>query len=770
MTAASLKKLTIEHLRGATNPFELTFEKGKKLLVIYGENGTGKSTISDSFEFIGKGKVGSLDSRGLGRTERYWHSVGKQASDVAVTLETSSGTCRATINRSGVAVAPPENRPRVELLRRKQILTLLEARPGERYDEIRRFIDVSGIEASEGALRQLIKGIIRNQEVAVAEISQNQRAIQDFWEEAGQPGTDPFRWAKDESEKDPTKTNQEMAAIQALCSAFEVIQSDREQFEEGTAEDSTNQAELEKTRLALQAQLETLADDAKDTMELLKSAKGYLTKHPDPEVCPLCESAEKADGLASRVNEKLAAFGAIQSAQQNFKQAEQAAQRSQQRIAFVCEGAKNHADTFNQCIAEQLPADIELPGSALPDDVSQWGPWLEANESRFQAWKKSARERADKKQFLGALKRSLQTYNDNILAQQEIEYLLPRLERALEIVEEERKQFIDETLAEIADEVGRLYEAVHPGEGLNRISLALDPSRRASLAIETDFYGEEDTPPQAYFSDSHLDTLGLCVFLALALQDNPERTILVLDDVLGSVDEPHVDRLIEMLFEEAQKFSRCVITTHYRPWKQKLRWGWLQNGQCQFIELTKWSHATGITLIRSTPDLERLRDLLAESPPDPQLVCSKAGVILEAALDFLTQLYECSIPRKPGGNYTLGDLLPAIDKKLRKALLIEVNTGEKDEDGNPIFDSVPLAPFFEELHRIAQVRNIFGCHFNELSFDLLETDALGFGEQVLALMDVLIDPSAGWPKNDRSGSYWAMTGETRRLHPLRKPR
>ena len=117
--------------------------------------------------------------------------------------------------------------------------------------------------------------------------------------------------------------------------------------------------------------------------------------------------------------------------------------------------------------------------------------------------------------------------------------------------------------------------------------------------------------------------------------DGPENTILVLDDVLASVDEPHVERLIEMLYAEAIEFRHCLITTHYRPWKQKLRWGWLKNGQCQFVELSKWTNQHGMTLVRSIPEVERLRTLLNETPPDPQLVCAKAGVILEAALDFL---------------------------------------------------------------------------------------------------------------------------------------
>lgn len=110
-------------------------------------------------------------------------------------------------------------------------------------------------------------------------------------------------------------------------------------------------------------------------------------------------------------------------------------------------------------------------------------------------------------------------------------------------------------------------------------------------------------------SQSHLDTLGLCVFLALANLDTPANTILVLDDVLASVDEPHVDRLIAMLYNEAQKFRHCMITTHYGPWRHTLRWGWLKNNQCQFVELSRWSNTQGISVI--------LGECRRDPPPAP---------------------------------------------------------------------------------------------------------------------------------------------------------
>ena len=107
MSASGLKKLTIEHLRGSVAPFALPFEKGRKLTIVYGENGTGKSTICDAFEFLGKGKVGSLENRGLGKTNKYWPSVRTKEVDVAVALETSEDPlCFATIVSRDVIANP----------------------------------------------------------------------------------------------------------------------------------------------------------------------------------------------------------------------------------------------------------------------------------------------------------------------------------------------------------------------------------------------------------------------------------------------------------------------------------------------------------------------------------------------------------------------------------------------------------------------------------------------------------------------------------------
>lgn len=768
MSAVPLKALTIANLRGATTPFTLAFEKGKKLTVVYGENGTGKSTICDALDLLGSGVVGSLEGRGLGKTAPFWHSVGKTAGDVEVTLETSASVVRATLGKGSAVVTPLDERPRVEVLRRGRMLALLEAAPGARYEAVRQFIDVTSVESGEAALRDAIKALEAGRREAAVRVQEVRDTVDRFWEQAGSPGGDPFAWAAREATRDPGAYDAEITALATLVRSYQRLTDAAEQAAQVRAEVDAAGEALTRAEADFARGLDGAASDASDLVGLLQAARAHLTRHPDAAACPLCDSPERAGSLAERVEARLAAFDALRRAQDAVASRRTAFARATERSGELVDAAARHGDALAQCVAAaRFPADTALPGGALPADPQAWSAWLASTAGLLEAWSAAGRQRADDRKFLGTLRVILESYEEQLDEQHALDRLLPTMQRALDVLVAERRQFTDETLGAIAGEVGRLYEQVHPGEGVNQITLALDPKKRASLDIVGSFCGRAGMPPGAYFSDSHLDTLGLCVFLALAQRQEPADTVLVLDDVLASVDEPHVDRLIEMLYAEAKRFRHCIITTHYRPWKAKLRWGWLQNGQCQFVELTKWTASGGVAATRSVPDVARLRSLLAEAPADPQLVCGKAGVVLEAVLDFLTLTYQCAVPRRPDGNYTLGDLLPAIDRKLRAALAVDVLG--VDAGGTPTYTRHSLTPYLEELARIAQLRNVFGAHFNRLSFDLLDSDAIGFGEQVLGLTALLTCEAEGWPRSDKSGSYWATARETRRLYSLKKP-
>lgn len=773
MSKVSLGGIKIEGLRGAAKPVELTFEKGKKLTIIYGENGTGKSTICDALDLLGNGKVGSLDTRGLGSAiHKYWPTVGKKASDVRVTLKTSAGECIASLDKSNVNVANAALRPSVEVLRRAQILKLVEAKPAERYQAISRFVDVASAEASENSLRKLVKDTEDNEKIVIARIDENKRAIESFWERAGKPqASSQIEWAKALVAQDRSSLVARKSMLDQLILKWDALSNHPATTQSLRAAHSQCEAALNEANAKLAGLKDSVAADYLEILGLLKVAQAHLRSHPDPATCPLCGSAERAKGLAAEVDRRIesqSAYGQLEAARLEVSTKELALNGAKQRLQDAIHAAGLAAQGLSQLFSsDQLPADIAVPKVALPSDVAQWPDWLTLNQPLRDGWASESTTLAEDSRFIGTLKDALTAYEQNAQAAGEHEETLPHLKKMLDIVEGQRKQFTDSVLAGIAQRVGELYDMVHPGEGLNKISLALDEGRRASLDITTEFGGKSDTPPQAYFSDSHLDTLGLCVFLALAERDTPEQKILVLDDVLGSVDEPHVDRVIEMVYDVTARFRHCLVTTHYGPWRHKLRWGWLKHGQCQFVELRRWSLGAGIAYANSLPETTRLRALVNATDPDLQAICAKAGVVLEAILDFLTMTYECSVPRRVGSNYTLGDLLPAIDGKLKKALRVEHR--EEDEHGQVTYTPFALEPHLSKLVQIAQVRNVFGCHFNQISFELLDSDALAFGLEVLALADAVIDQDAGWPRSSKSGSYWATSGETRRLHPLRKP-
>jgi energy-coupling factor transporter ATP-binding protein EcfA2 len=602
MSDSALRSLRIAHLRGSTVPFVLPFDEGKTLTIIYGENGTGKSTICDALELIGKGKVGSLDNRGLGQTSRYWPSLGRTRADSHVELEAGSGACRATLGANGVVVSPPERRPRVEVLRRSQILAMIEATPSKRYEAIKRFVDVEGVEKSEAQLRELIKLFDRDHRHAATRVQENRDTLQQFWEAAGRPGPDAIRWAEVETARDPSVLEAEIAGLDNLSAAFLRLADYPDRLETAESELAHLREQRSQAQEELKRHLSTSALDTAELMEMLRSAARYLALHQAAGVCPLCESAERADGLANRIEARLGAFAAVQQAQAAVEAREGEVRRAEIALADLRASVRGQAVVFeDQRGSTEWPAGLPLPGGPAPTDPSELRAWLAANNQLLPAWKRAGHLREDRRSFLHALSMAVATHAENVETQKEIETLLPRLRRALEIVEEERRRFTDETLAAISDEVGRLYEAVHPGEGLNKISLILDPRRRASLEIGASFGGRSDSPPQAYFSDSHLDTLGLCIFLALAALDEPAETILVLDDVLASVDEPHAERLLEMLCEQAGRFRQCVLTTHYRPWREKLRRGWPKDGRCHYVELSTWSESGGLALVQDLP-------------------------------------------------------------------------------------------------------------------------------------------------------------------------
>ncbi|HET9392572.1 MAG TPA: AAA family ATPase [Candidatus Rubrimentiphilum sp.] len=770
-TAAPLKSLIITAFRGSSTTFTLHFEKARKLTLIYGENGTGKTTICDAFELLARERVSSLEGYGLGQgLEKYWPTTGKSLADLSVALESSSGTCSGKMIGRDVSVSPVALRPRIELLRRQQMLDLIKAEPAKRYDAIKRFIDIATFETSEEALSKQTKSLREECTAAAQAEGQSLQELQGFYEAAGEPtGLNAVTWAKQRIAEPMTDLDGDIAAVGKLRVAFDTLASfpEKAKSRQKVLEKATEA--LARADKALLAAAKAATGTAADTLELLEAGSKYLHAHPGVVECPLCRSQENAAGLADALAARLADLDVLRLATGKRQQCAIALTAAQTAVTQLNSDYVDAVSSYQRAVGSHAwKADVVLPINAPSAEPQSVSTWLEDNKTTAQSWPAVESSWRGEKKFVQSLSAANDRYEQNLSTRAQLATLVPKLEEALKHCIEQRQVFTNKIIGEIAQEVGKLYEQVHPGEGLDKIALPLDPKKRASIELEARFLGKE-APPQAYFSQSHLDTLGLCVFLALAARERPDETVLILDDVLGSADEPHVERVVGMVYEVSEKFCHTLVTTHYRPWRERFRWGSLKPGRpCQFVELTQWSISDGISLVGCLPEIDLLKGLLAQTPPDTQSICGKAGVILEYALDYLTLRYECRLPRRYGNPYTLGELLDAIDKKLREALHVEIRDGLTDSKAAATKD-IPLKPILDELSSIAQVRNAVGAHFKTISFDLPDQDAIGFARLVVQLVDALSHPDHGWPTNDNSGSFWRNNGDSRRLHPLKKP-
>ena len=157
---AKVSKLSLFGFRGATQPVEINFDTSKPVTLVFGENGTGKSTIADALDFVCNRHFGSLEDRSMSaQPKSHVTSLGQDPKKLKVLLTASVGNFTGTLSKDGPIITPATGCPDAQILRRSNILQLLDAQPKQRFEALKTFIAVPGIENSENALRVAEKNV-----------------------------------------------------------------------------------------------------------------------------------------------------------------------------------------------------------------------------------------------------------------------------------------------------------------------------------------------------------------------------------------------------------------------------------------------------------------------------------------------------------------------------------------------------------------------------------------------------------------------------------
>jgi AAA domain len=733
-----IERLTLRGFRGASRPVEFTFDSHAPITLIFGENGTGKSTVCDAIDFICNARFGSLQEKSASmRASDAVVALGAAAGELEVHLHASGGAWTGKLRGTKADIKGPDDRPTAHILRRVDITRVVEAAPKEKYEALKLFITAPRIEKAEKALRDAINIVKKRIEEAGRAKAQADSALETLWQLAGAPaGSTASGWAEGVAAQDVGAVGRRIAESQkrmdALANAARLAKS---------ATDARTAREAAAAQLReFDAQLSHAQDSAahRDArlVRLLREAKSFLDGAVT-DACPMCGRPATAAHLREHIDAHLAELTAQLDLQTRHDQAT-ARLSSAQAVLEAAEKAvlaATGAPMLDTALAQAANAETER--AALQHEVD--------DEQRAVAQHSAVRAHLE----------VIRTRAAPLAAGFETQI---RLEQMLEVVESRRKAYVDGLLQDISATVDDLYSRIHPREDLGEVKFYLKPNTIGSLEFDARFQSQRAVSPASYYSEAHLDTLGLCVYLALAKQMRQDA-VVVLDDVLTSIDDAHLGRVIQLLHDEAANFNQVIITTHFRAWRDRYRFFHAPSQQVQLIQLNRWSLDRGITHSRDQAGVDELRDWVNREPFERQIVASKAGILLEGMLDHLAQIYRCRLPRKPDNDYSLVELARSFEIKLKRVLLIQ-------RDGV----SIALEPFLTRIDGTAWIRNQVGAHHNMAAAGVPDDDVRAFAQLTLDFANVVVCPHCGQlPARTRSGSYYECQCGKTQLHPLVTP-
>ena len=773
MASCEIQSIEIENFRGFRRSTRVNLSGAS--LLLFGENGTGKSSLVEAVERVLGGRVPSLDGRGQGiSTQRHARHVLGDSPRIDMTLSTgeviSLGADPSCRSPDAAQFVRDAREPLHYVLHRRHVLTVIEATPRDRYGLISPFLPLDEVTAVESAFMEASRRAKQQASEAAAELAGTWQQIRQL---RGLQISTP----------DPSPGAALLAANQALQGIGAPHIGDLSGFAGAirNIDRRISAVERDAARLAPQgsppdlaalrriAQLSASMDaDAvlraqeserqlsdgvvqsvcQELMGPLSDVEAWIARSR-PQTCPVCEQPIEPSEVSARIASRLTLVRNVLSARERTKAQVRALQGATQslqngitaalsRPAGVSDGwwreregllkdalaatdevlavfgeGREHGRLGELIAAAKAAAasasDVGPPSAPLPT-VQERGELTVRRDRLFEL--RSALTGLE--QMLPELQRRLSDANGLSARAALADHLVERLQTA-------RKAVVQEVFSEVAHDIDEMYGRIHPDEPLGDIALQVKARGSGSANLRGRFHDRANEDPRGYYSEAHLDSLGICVFLALRKrlkEENPEFRLLVLDDVMTSIDVSHASRLAELLLSDYDDYQ-MIITTHNRVWFEHMRGVIARMGKAErFLTRTihHWSLEGGPEIRDPVEQAEELRRAMAEGSANA--IAMGAGRLLEGVLAEMRYELMLAVPAKRGETYTLGDIWPAFRKKARKEY-----SGIERDCGDVIRD----------IDRLMAVRNWQGAHYNEWANSLSPSDAEGFGKSVLSL-------------------------------------
>lgn len=653
-----IKQIDINGLRGVKKG--LCLPLNEKSILLYGDNGNGKSSISDSLEWYYTDNVLHLSSSEIDLKDALRNSYldDTDSSSIAVkysrpvldnekilTLKKGKLTAEYSSSTDDFKNYLLQSEMENLILRHQYLREFIDHTKGDKLKVLSDIIGFSEVTKTKEVLKKAFNSVkteLKTQNFETQINTQKQTLI-DKTNAAVSQEKDLFE--KINEMIMPQKTGIEIKSVEDINKVLNHLKTpinskliaELKFLENINASLNNLQKEIEfidKEYTKYYLEFEIIANDVQSIMQtfladLLKAGNQVLSKkYHKEESCPLCLQAKSLEDLQREINIRIKTIEASSKKKVSFDSAKQsvlniAAERLKRIDALDTDVLLDDVSNLQikKAIGELKLKIIEYQKAGNEKVASgnklKYAKDLKLITSDFEIIT-TINERAAKIQL--ALKNDNTTVlYSNISAAKEAFLKIKNFELEKEKLEKQKdslgliynefvkkqKEGLQNFIDNFSGTINSYYQYMNPGELFQEIRIVTigDEDELNGITIEYKFNNKWVYPPQKYFSESHLNCFGISFFLASVIAFNKQNKFLVLDDIISSFDTNHRKRFADLLFEQFADYQ-IILLTHEEEWFQYVRQ--LAKKKSWLINEIKWSDPKGAHLEDKPNDLKDL--------------------------------------------------------------------------------------------------------------------------------------------------------------------
>ena len=635
----------------------------EKSILLYGDNGTGKSCISDSLEWFFKDEVRHLSGIEIDLKEALRNSIIADTDVSSVKIDFSRPTVNSNktlTNKKGKLVPEFSNKSddfnsylnkteNENLILRYQSLTdFIDKTKGDKLKSLSDVIGFAEVNKIKEVLKKAynsIKTEIKNQNYESQINTQKQIQIEkigaaigveeNLFEKVNEIIT-PLKLGvviKSFSDIDVVLNLLKAPANTRVLNELRFLENCKSTLTNLKSEIDLLDSEYEK----YYKEFNEIAGDVQSIMqvflaELLKAGSNVIEKkyHKD-DTCPLCLQPKGKDDLLKDIQRRLKEIEESSKKKADYHSAKQAI------IEISAERIKRLEILGNNvCYNDKA---FELIKKAIDALITRISVYKKEGNERVTSGNKISEAKILKLKEtdfdiltsltsrITAIQTTMERDNNtviysNISSAKDAFQRIKKFEKEKKVLEDQRasmeliynefvkkqKEGLENFIATFSGAINEYYQFMNPGEQFQELKIVTigGEDELNGITIEYKYNGDWVSPPQKYFSESHLNCFGLSFFLASVNAFNKENRFLLLDDVISSFDSNHRKRFADLLFDKFSDYQ-IILLTHEKEWYQYVsqlakRKGWL-------INEIKWSDTQGTRLEDKPTDLRKIIDL-----------------------------------------------------------------------------------------------------------------------------------------------------------------